>query len=50
MIVINSAGNEGNNAWKYIAFPADADSVCAVGAVIRMGKLPPSAAMVTLEK
>lgn len=33
MIVTNSAGNEGNNSWHYIVFPADADSVCAVGAV-----------------
>ena len=32
-IVTNSAGNEGNNSWKYIIFPADADSVCTVGAV-----------------
>ncbi|HEX8460747.1 MAG TPA: S8 family serine peptidase, partial [Segetibacter sp.] len=33
IIVINSAGNEGANNWKYLIFPADADSVCAVGAV-----------------
>ena len=33
LIVMNSAGNEGNSLWKYIGFPADADSVCAVGAV-----------------
>jgi serine protease AprX len=33
MIVTNSAGNEGDNAWHYIIFPADADSVCTVGAV-----------------
>jgi subtilisin family serine protease len=33
MIVTNSAGNEGNSAWRYIIFPADADSVCAVGAI-----------------
>ena len=33
MIVTNSAGNEGAGSWKYIVFPADADSVCAVGAV-----------------
>lgn len=32
MIVTNSAGNEGANSWKYIIFPADGDSVCAVGA------------------
>lgn len=33
MIVMNSAGNEGANNWKYLIFPADADSVCAVGAI-----------------
>lgn len=37
MIVMNSAGNEGNNSWKYIIFPADSDSVCAVGAVNSQG-------------
>lgn len=37
MIVMNSAGNEGNNSWKYLGFPADADSVCAVGAVNQFG-------------
>lgn len=39
MIVMNSAGNEGNNSWKYIAFPADADSVCAVGAINYQGAI-----------
>jgi hypothetical protein len=34
---MNSAGNEGNNGWKYTGFPADADSVCAVGAVNSQG-------------
>ena len=33
LIVLNSAGNEGNNDWRYIVFPADADSICTVGAV-----------------
>src|SRR5690606_8466531 len=33
MIVVNSAGNEGNNAWKYISTPSDAEYVIAVGAV-----------------
>jgi serine protease AprX len=37
MIVTNSAGNEGANAWHYIIFPADADSVCTVGAVDTSG-------------
>jgi serine protease AprX len=39
MIVTNSAGNEGNNKWHYILFPADADSVCAVGAVDGGGQI-----------
>jgi len=30
---INSAGNEGNNAWKYISAPADGFNTIAVGAV-----------------
>ncbi|MCP9765247.1 S8 family serine peptidase [Lacihabitans soyangensis] len=33
IIVVNSAGNEGNNKWNHIVTPADADSVIAVGAV-----------------
>lgn len=37
MIVMNSAGNSGGNWWNFIAFPADADSVCAVGAVNSAG-------------
>jgi methionine-rich copper-binding protein CopC len=39
MIVMNSAGNEGAGAWRYIIFPADADSVCAVGAVDTSGNI-----------
>lgn len=39
MIVMNSAGNEGNNNWKYLIFPADADSVCAVGAINASGAI-----------
>jgi len=39
IIVTNSAGNEGNNAWKYIIFPADGDSVCSVGAVDTAGNI-----------
>ena len=30
--VVVAAGNEGNSAWRYIAAPADADSVITVGA------------------
>ncbi|MGB4772999.1 MAG: S8 family serine peptidase [Chitinophagaceae bacterium] len=33
MIVCNSAGNAGNEPWKYLIAPADGDSVLAVGAV-----------------
>lgn len=33
MFVLNSAGNEGGSAWNYIGVPADADSICAVGAI-----------------
>lgn len=33
ILVVSSAGNEGFSAWKYIAAPADADSVLSIGAV-----------------
>ena len=33
ILVINSAGNEGNNSWKYISAPADVEGVVTVGAV-----------------
>ncbi|MCS7027751.1 MAG: S8 family serine peptidase [Bacteroidia bacterium] len=33
IIVLISAGNEGDNGWHYISTPADADSVISVGAV-----------------
>jgi hypothetical protein len=33
ILVVNSAGNEGNSSWKYIAAPADGDSVFSIGAV-----------------
>jgi hypothetical protein len=33
ILVVNAAGNDGGNAWKYINTPADGDSVLAVGAV-----------------
>jgi len=33
ILVTTSAGNEGNDPWKYISAPADADSCLAVGAV-----------------
>jgi serine protease AprX len=37
ILVFNSAGNEGNTAWRYIITPADGDSVVAVGAVNVLG-------------
>ncbi len=33
ILVVVSAGNEGNGVWKYVGTPADADSVISVGAV-----------------
>jgi subtilisin family serine protease len=33
MIVLNSAGNEGNDPWRHIGVPADAPGLIAVGAV-----------------
>jgi serine protease AprX len=33
ILVVNSAGNSGGDAWYYIGAPADGDSVLAVGAV-----------------
>jgi serine protease AprX len=33
MLVVVSAGNQGNKVWRYITAPADADSVLTVGAV-----------------
>ena len=37
--VINAVGNEGNDPWHYALFPADGDSVIAVGAVNPDGTL-----------
>lgn len=39
IMVVASAGNDGNNQWHYIATPADADSVIAVGAVNANGQI-----------
>jgi len=33
ILVVNSAGNEGNGNWRFITPPSDADSVLSVGAV-----------------
>lgn len=32
ILVVNSVGNEGNDAWQYLLTPADVDSVLSVGA------------------
>ena len=37
ILVVTSAGNEGNSSWRYISSPADADSVLSVGAVDSLG-------------
>lgn len=39
MLLLVAAGNEGTSAWHYIATPADADSVLAVGAVDTLGNV-----------
>ena len=39
ILVINSAGNEGNDVWHYITTPADADSGVSVGAVDAQGRI-----------
>lgn len=41
MIVMNSAGNSGNSAWKYLLAPADAVDVLAVGAVNNLKQIAP---------
>jgi len=37
MLVVVSAGNEGNDTWQHITAPADGDSVMAVGGVDNFG-------------
>ena len=37
ILVVVSAGNEGNQPWHFITAPADADSVVSVGAVDSLG-------------
>lgn len=38
LMVVNSAGNEGDGSWKYIGAPADAAGVIAVAAVDKYGR------------
>lgn len=39
ILVVNSAGNSGNNDWHFIGAPADADSILTVGAVNSAGTI-----------
>ncbi len=39
ILCVNSAGNSGSSAWYYITAPADADSICTVGAVDNNGMI-----------
>lgn len=38
IMVVNSAGNEGDGLWKYIGVPADADNIFTIGAVDAKGE------------
>ena len=37
ILVVNSAGNEGNDPWKYLIAPSDGEHVIGVGAVDKSG-------------
>ncbi len=37
MMVVCSAGNEGNKSWKFVTAPADAEGVLAVGSINSLG-------------
>ncbi len=39
LLVVNAAGNSGNDSWKYIGAPADTEGVIAVGAVTSSGNI-----------
>lgn len=39
ILIVTSAGNQGNSPWYYISAPADGDSVLAVGAVNAFGNV-----------
>lgn len=41
MIIVVSAGNEGNDPWKYIDIPADHQQVLAIAAVMSNGRRAP---------
>jgi serine protease AprX len=33
IVIVNAAGNDGDNAWRYVSVPADAEDVITVGSV-----------------
>lgn len=39
MLVLNAAGNGGGSSWPKIGIPADADSICTVGAIDSLGAI-----------
>lgn len=39
ILPVNSAGNDGNSSWQYVGFPADGDSVFAIGATDAWGNI-----------
>lgn len=39
LLVVSAAGNTGDDPWKYIITPADADSILVVGAVSNSGQV-----------
>lgn len=39
MLLVTSAGNEGNDSWYYITAPADADNILTIGAVNDIGEI-----------
>ena len=41
IVVVTAQGNEGNRPWHYLLAPADAESVCAVGATDSTGIVTP---------
>src|SRR5207245_337852 len=41
IVIVNSAGNEGNKLWKYIITPSDVAGVISCGGVDGLGKRVP---------
>lgn len=42
ILVVSAAGNEGDEPWKFVAAPGDADSTLTVGGIDRFSELPSS--------